>query len=43
MDINNLVLSSGGLNGINMVGVLYGALSKNILKSRIYNKLLKMI
>jgi len=32
MDINHLVLSSGGLNGINMVGVLYGALSSNILK-----------
>ena len=32
MDIHHLVLSSGGLNGINMVGVLYEALSKNILK-----------
>lgn len=32
MDIRHLVLSSGGLNGINMVGVLYEALSKNILK-----------
>ena len=32
MNIRHLVLSSGSLNGINMVGILYEALSKNVLK-----------
>ena len=32
MNIRHLVLSSGSLNGINMIGVLYEGLNKNILK-----------